>query len=235
VAIFAVPRLAVLDPRLFVQRRPAGATGPPAARSGTPGDSFVTDARLTVAAKDCIFCRSFPEAAGNGSLREQDCSHRRRRGRARRRDRNTVWRGGRKGEMEKVAKCQCNGFRVVVTGDPSIVNVCHCTDCQRRTGSPLSANAYFNKADVRLEGEYKVYSRPTASGRQFHTHFCPNCGSTLVWTLDIRPDDFGVAVGSFNDPGFPIPTVSDWESSQYHWVTLPPEIERFSHEPPPET
>jgi hypothetical protein len=57
--------------------------------------------------------------------------------------------------------------------------------------------------------------RATSSGRQFHNHFCPNCGSTLCWTLDIRPNDYGVATGAFNDPGFSIPTVSVWELSKY--------------------
>ena len=41
--------------------------------------------------------------------------------------------------MERVAKCQCGGFSVTVRGDPTIVNICHCTECQRRTGSPLSS------------------------------------------------------------------------------------------------
>jgi hypothetical protein len=129
--------------------------------------------------------------------------------------------------MERVAKCQCGGFSVTVTGHPTLVNICHCTDCQRRTGSPLSANAYFDKTNVHLDGEHKIYSRDTSSGRQFHNHFCPNCGSTVCWTLDIRPDDYGVAVGAFIEPGFPAPTVSVWESSKHDWVTLPAGIERF--------
>jgi len=123
---------------------------------------------------------------------------------------------------------------VIVAGDPTVVNIRHCAERQRRTGSPLSANAYFSRAGVRLEGEHRVYSRHTAGGRQFHNHFCTNCGSTLCWTLDIRPDEYGVAVGAFNDPGFPVPTVSVWESSRYDWVALPPGIERFSRGPPSE-
>jgi hypothetical protein len=129
--------------------------------------------------------------------------------------------------MDRVAKCQCSGFSVAVTGDPTMVNICHCTDYQRRTGSPLSSNAYFDKTNVRLEGERKIYSRATSSGRQFHNHFCPNCGSTVCWTRDIRPNDYGVAIGAFNDPRFSTPTVSVWESSKYDWVTLPADIERF--------
>jgi hypothetical protein len=127
--------------------------------------------------------------------------------------------------MTRTANCQCRGFRVVAAGDPAFVNICHCTDCQRRSGSPLTSNAYFPKADVRLEGNYKTYSRPTSSGRGAHNYFCPSCGSTLCWMLDIRPDFYGIAIGAFNDPGFSAPTVSVWESSKYDWVMVPTAIE----------
>ena len=59
---------------------------------------------------------------------------------------------------------------------------------------PLTCNAYFLKPKVRLEGEHKIYSRDAAEGRKMHTYFCPTCGSTVGWTLDLRPNQFGVAV-----------------------------------------
>jgi hypothetical protein len=31
--------------------------------------------------------------------------------------------------MKRIAACQCSGFRVVVVGDPTVVNICHCTEC----------------------------------------------------------------------------------------------------------
>jgi hypothetical protein len=131
--------------------------------------------------------------------------------------------------MERIATCQCRAFQVVVTGDPAFVNICHCTDCQRRSGAPLTSNAYFKDLNVRLQGEYKVYSRPAASGdRQLHNRFCPTCGATVCWKADLRPDHYGIAIGAFNDPSFPTPTVSLWETRKYDWVTLPAELEHFA-------
>jgi len=115
----------------------------------------------------------------------------------------------------------------VVEGEPIIVNICHCRRCQRRTGAPMSSNAYFPKAAVRLEGEYKIYTRDGQDGRKLSNHFCPNCGATVCWTLDMRPDHYGIAVGAFNDPSFPAPVLSIWEQSIYAWMTLPPGLERF--------
>ena len=97
--------------------------------------------------------------------------------------------------MTRTASCQCRGFRVVVEAEPDTVGICHCQICQRRTGVPLTCNAYFPKSKVRLEGEHRIYTRDCPEGRKLHNHFC----SMVGWTLDLRPNQFGVAVGCFND------------------------------------
>ena len=130
--------------------------------------------------------------------------------------------------MTRTASCQCRAFRVIVTGEPEFINVCHCQACQRRSGVPWTCNAYFRRSEVRLEGDHSIYTRDAQEGRKFHNHFCPNCGSTVCWTLDMLPHHYGVAAGAFNDPNFPAPRVSIWEESMYSWVTTPPGIEHFA-------
>ena len=129
--------------------------------------------------------------------------------------------------MTRIAKCQCGGFRVVVSCEPVFINLCHCQECQRRSGVPLTWNAYFPKTDVQLEGEYRIYAREAQNGRELRNHFCPTCGSTVCWTFDLRPDRYGVAVGAFNDPSFPPPTVSIWEQSKHPWIELSADIQHF--------
>ena len=109
------------------------------------------------------------------------------------------------------------------------MNVCHCKACQRRTGAVVHSGAYYNKSQVRPEGPEKVYTRDAQEGRKISFHFCPDCGSSVYWSADIRPDHFGIAVGCFADPGFPIPTYSVWEESKHDWVQLPEDIQRFRH------
>ena len=53
--------------------------------------------------------------------------------------------------MERIGKCLCGSLHVVVSGEPRIVNACHCTDCQRRSGAPMTSNAYYLSTRVRLE------------------------------------------------------------------------------------
>jgi hypothetical protein len=127
----------------------------------------------------------------------------------------------------RIAQCQCGGLRFVVTGAPVMVNMCHCTECQRRSGVPLTVNAYFRETDVQIEGENKTYARSAPEGRKLHNYFCPTCGATVGWRADLRPGLIGIAVGSFNDKSFPAPQASIWEDSMYPWVTLPEDIVHF--------
>jgi hypothetical protein len=129
--------------------------------------------------------------------------------------------------MMRTASCQCRGFRAVVETEPDLVAVCHCQICQRRTGVPLSCNAYFPKSKVRIEGDHKIYTRDCPEGRKLHNYFCPTCGTTICWTFDLRPNLFGVAVGCFNDRDFPRPILSMWEEEMYTWVVQPANIPHF--------
>jgi hypothetical protein len=38
------------------------------------------------------------------------------------------------------------------------------------------------------------------------------------WHLDLRPDQYGIAVGAFADPDFPPPTLSVWEQTKHSWI-----------------
>ena len=93
-----------------------------------------------------------------------------------------------------------------MSGEPALVGACHCTECQRRTGSPLGVSAYFPKEQVRTDGPNKVYVRDSDSGQKIELHFCPDCGSTLFWRTEFVPDLIGIAFGAFADPSMPWPT-----------------------------
>lgn len=123
--------------------------------------------------------------------------------------------------MERHAQCHCASLRLTTTGDPILVIMCHCRDCQRRTGSASGNGALFQKSQVIIEGSSKVFEREAQAGRKLRFHFCPQCGTSLYWDGDLRPDLYVVAVGAFADPEFPPPTVSIYEESRHRWTMLP--------------
>ena len=130
--------------------------------------------------------------------------------------------------MTRIAHCCCGLLRAEVTGEPWIVAICHCTECQRRTGSAFGASAHFPKEQVRIEGLSKIYVRRSDSGRKVEFHFCPDCGTSVFWYAEFRPDHVGIGIGAFADPSTSWPAASVWEATRHPWVTFDHPIERFA-------
>ena len=76
--------------------------------------------------------------------------------------------------MTRTARCLCGNFSVIVAAEPVMVNVCHCLDCQRRSGVPWSSAAYFPKEAVRLHGPNKIYARTSEAGNSYQPSLLPN-------------------------------------------------------------
>jgi hypothetical protein len=112
--------------------------------------------------------------------------------------------------------------------EPRKSYVCHCLACQRRTGAIVHSGAFFSKSRVRLDGPRSIYTRVADSGAEVKFYFCPTCGTTVVWESNKYPDDYGIAVGCFADPSFPVPMRSVFEESKHLWLELPPGIERLA-------
>jgi hypothetical protein len=124
--------------------------------------------------------------------------------------------------MIRDAACQCGTLTLRCAGEPAKVSLCHCFDCQRRTGSLFGVAAFYPKAMVEIAtGEAKVYRRAAASGFTVTFNFCPSCGTTLWWEPERMPELIGVAVGCFADRDFPIPVQAVWTDEQHHWLQLP--------------
>lgn len=125
------------------------------------------------------------------------------------------------------AQCQCEQLTADLPGSTPAVVACHCTYCQRRSGSPFGVLAYYPAEQVVMSGEAKHYARPTASGGVFETFFCPDCGSTVAAKASKHPAMIGIAVGAIADPAFQPPVRSVWEASMHKWVVMPEDVQHF--------
>jgi len=99
--------------------------------------------------------------------------------------------------------------------------MCHCDDCQRRTGSVFSIAAFFPREAVTVQGGSKTFTRASLSGSAIDFHFCPDCGSTVWWEPARMPHLVGIGVGAFADAAFPAPEQSVWTRDKHRWLTLP--------------
>lgn len=104
--------------------------------------------------------------------------------------------------------CLCGAVRLVASGEPYRVGICHCMDCRKHHGALFFVAAIFPEAAVAIEGDTRAYN-----GR----HFCPNCGSSVFarWS-----DEIEVHLGALDFPDQFIPTYENWIIRRETW--LPP-------------
>jgi hypothetical protein len=118
------------------------------------------------------------------------------------------------------AACRCGGLTAVCEDEPLRIAACHCLACQRRTGSILSAQAWFPADRVTVSGPAQEWSRVSDTSKTITYGFCPTCGSTVVIRHAQLPVLIGVPVGAFADPTFPSPVASIWERRRHPWAVV---------------
>ena len=104
--------------------------------------------------------------------------------------------------------CLCGDVRIVATGRPYRVGICHCLDCRKFHGALFHSSAIFPENAVKIDGETHHYG-----GR----HFCPRCGSSVFGR---SADEIEVNVGSLDAPNQFKPTYELWTIRRESW--LPP-------------
>jgi len=125
--------------------------------------------------------------------------------------------------MIKVARCACGGSSITVSGEPEAHDVCHCTNCKRRTGSAFGISSYFKRANiVEQTGRTTVYALHAKDlNHDQERHFCSNCGTTLFWYVSDQKDLVGIAGGCFGEDSLGEPAGSYSHSKKVPWVELP--------------
>lgn len=100
--------------------------------------------------------------------------------------------------------CVCKAVHYRTHGEPSRVNVCHCTWCQRRTGSAFAVIAVFQESQIEwLGAEPALYRHHSdESGRWLDLRFCSTCGASVGFTLEWVPGVFAVNAGTFDHPSW---------------------------------
>lgn len=123
-------------------------------------------------------------------------------------------------DADRTARCRCGQLSLRCAGEPVRVSVCHCANCQRRSGSSYAAQARFPVAAVTITGEARVWEGAGDTGTVAAFHFCPTCGSPVFYRSAAEPGMVAVAVGAFADGAFPPPDYSVYEDRKHAWVTI---------------
>lgn len=119
--------------------------------------------------------------------------------------------------------CACGTVRYRMLGPPLIVHCCHCTWCQRETGSAFALTAYIETALVVLtKAAPEQVTTPSASGKGQIIARCPTC-RVAVWShyAGAGPRIAFVRVGTLDAPGGLTPDIHIFTSTKLPWVVIP--------------
>ena len=117
--------------------------------------------------------------------------------------------------------CTCGEVRYRLDAEPLIVNCCHCTSCQRQTGSAFVINVLIERDRVEVTaGEPHAVDIPRDDGSSQRVYRCPSCQIALFSEYG-RADVWFVRAGTLDDPSAVTPDVHIYTRSKLPWVQLP--------------
>ena len=131
-------------------------------------------------------------------------------------------------ELPLKCGCLCRGVRWEITEPPILAGYCHCTRCQRRTGSAASASTRIAPGSLRvISGENLIRAYRPPDG--FAKVFCSNCGGALWSQSQKDPSIVSVRLGTFDaDPGIR-PSYRQYVAYAAPWEPIPDDgLPRFA-------
>jgi hypothetical protein len=142
-------------------------------------------------------------------------------------------------ELPLTGGCLCGAVRFEIDKPPLFASYCHCTRCQKRTGTGASANVRIERGSLRwTQGEGSI-TEWTPEGGGAVKAFCSTCGGHLYSRPADADEPAGVRLGAVDgDPGVR-PAFRQYTAYAVSWEAIPedglprfPEAARAAPAPP---
>jgi len=127
--------------------------------------------------------------------------------------------------------CRCGKVRYSADAEPIFVGVCHCTNCQKASGSAFNIVVALPKPAVSVQGALATFEGRGDSGKASYRRFCPACASPIAGEAEVMPDVIMIPAGTFDDASWVKPTMQIYCDSAHPWALLGGELPRFARMP----
>ncbi len=122
--------------------------------------------------------------------------------------------------MPVTGGCLCGAVRYKISADPEYAGYCHCRQCRKQSGAPVTVAVLFPLEAVEwTDGEPAVYRSSSKAIRRF----CANCGSSLTWET---PSSFTVFIGTLDRPEEIRLHSHVYTETQLPWLEIKDELRR---------
>jgi hypothetical protein len=118
--------------------------------------------------------------------------------------------------------CLCGKVTYSCDAEPVATAVCHCTDCQKQTGTSFSIIVGVQSDALQIKGETlaSFTTVGTDTRQEVARKFCRECGSPIVSVADAMPGVSFIKAGTLNDTSWLEPQMHVWSGSAQPWLPL---------------
>ncbi|MFK7965239.1 MAG: GFA family protein [Burkholderiaceae bacterium] len=124
--------------------------------------------------------------------------------------------------------CLCGSVRYECAAEPLMTAVCHCTHCQKQTGTSFSILVAVPQADLNISGTTRAFQDTGDSGNPVERHFCPDCGSPIYSRVTALPDRLFIKAGTLDDTSWLKPVAHIYCDSAQSWVDIASDVPQFA-------
>jgi hypothetical protein len=117
--------------------------------------------------------------------------------------------------------CHCGYITFEGVAEPNETSICHCTDCQKMSGSAFRVSVPVSGASLKMLGaEPAAYVKTAESGNKRIQAFCPKCGSAIYSTSpgDAPRPVYFIRVGTLEQRDRFVPQTQIWFRSAQPWT-----------------
>jgi len=123
-----------------------------------------------------------------------------------------------------VGRCQCGALQYSVSAPPLMIYACHCTNCQKQTGSAFVLSATISEEAFSFSsGEPSRVAWASDSGNERYGVFCGACGTRIVNGQTPSIGFYSLRAGTLDDTSWIRPAGHIWMRSAQPWFRPDPE------------
>jgi hypothetical protein len=129
--------------------------------------------------------------------------------------------------MTREGGCQCGAVRYRVGVEPLHLAICHCTECQRQSGSAFGMSLFVPAEAFRLiSGTLNSFTVKCDSGRTKTCTFCAACGTRIHHQT--VPTALSLKAGTLDDTSSLVPKAHYWTKRKQPWVVIPDGVKTYA-------
>ena len=134
-------------------------------------------------------------------------------------------------KTEHTGTCNCGQVTYRISGEPTFTYVCHCGNCQKRSGSAFGMGMSVPVENLEVSGELACWERVSDEGNRNPRYSCPVCANVIYGLGAYTPGLAKIMPGTLDSTSDLQPDVHIWTSAAQKWVHIPPDIPQYATQP----